>query len=388
MKFSCTQENLHNGLSIVSNIATRSANLPILNNILFNVQDGKIDLAVTNLEIGVNYFIRGKIEKEGSYTLPARILSDYIGLLPKEKIDLELKDSTLFINSSGSKTKIRGIDPSEFPLIPQIKRENPYFCDIDELVVALQQVLFAVSTDINKPVLCGVYFQFDPEIKKITIVGTDSYRLGEKIISLKEKEGSSSQKLNVLAPSRTISELLRILNNLKKNVQLNEEGEQDSGDLAIYLSENQILFHYDNFDLISRVLEGQYPDYRLIMPENLRTEAVVHTHELINAVKTSSLFARAGVYDIVMALKGNKIIISSVNSQLGENISQIQTHVKGEENSVILNYKYLLDGLNNINSPEVRIEISDNNVPCIFRPVVKDAQDTRDYLYVIMPIRQ
>ncbi|HLD82141.1 MAG TPA: DNA polymerase III subunit beta [Patescibacteria group bacterium] len=387
MKFSCTQENLNNGLSIVSNIATRNSNLPILNNILFKVKDGKIDLSVTNLEVGVNYFIRGKIETEGSYTLPARVLSDYISLLPHEKIDLELKENHLSVKSSSSKTKIKGIDSSEFPLIPQIKKEEPYSCDINAFIVALQQVSFACSNNETRPEISGIYMYVNPKEKSLTLVATDSYRLSEKTIKI-ESYDTKKEAMSVIIPSRTVSELARILNNLKKSSILHHESDAVPENLEIYIAENQILFHYDNLDLISRLIEGQYPDYRQIIPGNFKTEAFVNTQELINVVKTSSLFARAGIYDVVLSFKKDKITVSSVNSQLGENVSDIMTKVTGQENSVILNYRYLLDGLLNIQSPEIKIEVTDSNVPCVLRPVLKNEKDEPDYLYLIMPIRQ
>ena len=387
MKFSCTQENLNNGLSIVSNIATRNSNLPILNNILFKVKDGKIDLSVTNLEVGVNYFIRGKIETEGSYTLPARVLSDYISLLPHEKIDLELKENHLSVKSSSSKTKIKGIDSSEFPLIPQIKKEEPYSCDINAFIVALQQVSFACSNNETRPEISGIYMYVNPKEKSLTLVATDSYRLSEKTIKI-ESYDTKKEAMSVIIPSRTVSELARILNNLKKSSILHHESDAVPENLEIYIAENQILFHYDNLDLISRLIEGQYPDYRQIIPGNFKTEAFVNTQELINVVKTSSLFARAGIYDVVLSFKKDKITVSSVNSQLGENVSDIMTKVTGQENSVILNYRYLLDGLLNIQSPEIKIEVTDRNVPCVLRPVLKNEKDEPDYLYLIMPIRQ
>ncbi len=387
MKFSCTQENLQNGLSLVSNIAGKNSTLPILNNVLFKVSDGRIDLSVTNLEVGVNYSIRGKVEQEGSFTLPAKILTDYVSLLPKEKIDLELKESEIFVQSSTSKTKIKGMDASEFPLIPQIQKKSPIWCDLHLFISALEQVLFAVSTNDARPEISGIYFHKNAGESTAILAATDSYRLAEKKIPLKFGDGvNQEQELALIIPARTSNELLRILTNFSRSSHLTDDSVDNK--ISLYLSENQIMFNFENLDLVSRLIEGSFPDYQQIIPSSFKTQAVIPVSELINAVKTSSLFARAGIFDIVLELTHDGAKVSSVNSQIGENTSLLPCVVTGPENKVILNYRYLLDGLLNLQADEVIMELSDANVPCVLRPSLKQAEQVRDYFYLIMPIRQ
>ena len=172
----------------------------------------------------------------------------------------------------------------------------------------------------------------------------------------------------------------RILGILKDDVSL-EEVEN----MEIYLSDNQIMFSYNNVDLISRLIEGQYPDYTQIIPSNYKTKTLIEVKDLIKGVKTSSLFTKSGINDVKIELSptDNEVIITSSSAQTGENISKIEAIIEGEINNIVLNYRYLLDGLQNISSSKVILEINDNNSPCVIKP-----ESIKDYIYIIMPIKQ
>jgi len=376
MKLSCTQENLNQGVFIVSHIASKNTNLPILSNILLQAKDGNLKLSTTNLEIGVSCNIRGKIEEEGDFTVQSKIFADYINLLPKEKVDLELKDQNLDIHCNNYQTKIKGVPAVDFPLIPEIKKDNPIICNISNLKQALGQVVFAVSNSNTRPEISGVYFKINNE--ELILAATDSYRLAEKKIKL--KQGINTEN-SIIVPAKTIQELLRILGGLKRG-----EGEIDEDEIIeIYLGENQILFIYNNVELISRLIEGQYPDYGQIIPKEFKTDALVRISDLSNAVKSASLFARSGIYDVTVKLhpEAKQIEVSSVNNQLGENKTNIISNITGDENSTVLNYRYLLDGLSNLGSEEAKISLIDSESPCLLSPA-----NDESYLYIIMPIKQ
>jgi len=371
MKIICLQENLNKGLSIVSHLASGNITLPILNNILLKIEKGVLTLTSTNLEIGIQTQIRGKVEKEGSFTVPAQILSNYINLLPKEQISLELVENELIIKSKNSKTKIKGISTEEFPLIPKIEKRDGYKVKINDFKQALQQVIFAAYQEESRPEISGILFNFNyPQSGKITLVATDSYRLAEKSLDLKEY--SKKENVKIIVPKNTIQELLRILT-----------PEEDA--LEIYLSENQILFYYNETELISRLISGQYPDYQQIIPQNYKTKTIINIENFIKIVKGASLFSQSGINDVNLEIlpKENKIIISSLNNQLGEYKSEVEGEIEGEENKIVFNYRYLLDGLLNINDNEVGLEIINDASPGILRP----AED-KSYLYLIMPIKQ
>ena len=376
MKISCTQENLNQGLSVVSHIASKSTNLPILSNVLIKVEDKLINFSATNLEIGITISIRGKIETDGDFSVNARLLSDYISLLPKERIDIDLEDDNLNIKCLKQKTKIKGQSATDFPLIPIIKKENPRIINAQVFKQAISEVIFAVSTSETRPEISGVFVKFTNN--EIILAATDSYRLTEK--KLKINNSSDKEDVSLIIPVKTLQELLRILGIFRDNISL-----EDVENLEIYLSNNQIMFSYNGVDLISRLIEGQYPDYTQIIPTVNKNQIKVNTANLIKAVKTSSLFTKTGIYDIKLDFntEAKEIVISSSSSQTGENISSVEADISGETTNIVLNYRYLLDGLQNINSENVLIELNNNNNPLVVKSDVSE-----DYVYIIMPIKQ
>lgn len=367
MKFTCTQENLAKGLSIVNHLAGKNTTLPILNNVLLKVENGVLELSTTNLEVGVKCQVRGKIEKEGEFTVQARLLSDYVNLLPSEPVNLELKDSEIHVSCQNFETKIKGMTAEDFPLIGSIKSKGSATMEIEEFRQSLSQVLFAVALDETRPEISGVYFQFGKD--GLTLAATDSFRLAERVTKL--KEGKDEAKF--IVPYRTLQELNRILGDSTENEEM-----------TISWSDNQVSFQFDGIDLISRLIEGQYPDYRQIIPENFKTELVIDTKECIQLVKSASLFCRAGINDVhfVVDTKKNQLEVKAANSQLGENKGAISSEASGEANDIVFNYRYVLDGLNNANTSQVRIKLIDKHNPGLFLP-----EGETGYTYIIMPIK-
>lgn len=378
MKLSSLQENLKQGISITSHIAGKNINLPILNNILISAKEGKIKFIATNLEIGIITTVRGKIEKEGMFTVDAKVFSDYLSLLPNEKINIEQKENKLFVELAKNKTKIAGLPAEEFPLIPEIKKEQYYSAKAEDFKKALSQVVFAVSGSETRIELSGVLFNF--EDSKLTMAATDSYRLVEKEIKIETNQNNDSNK-RIIIPAKTLQEVIRILGLIKEE----EEGEKETSEIKFYLSDNQVLFVVGVTEIVSRLIEGQYPDYKQIIPATSKTRAVINKNELIRAVKIASLFSKASINDVNLDFPKNKnqIIISSASGQVGENITELDARVDGEDNGAVINHRYLLDGLNNMEGEEIKIEVIDNNTPCLIRAEKEDG-----YLYIIMPIKQ
>jgi len=383
MQFISLQENLKHGIFVVSHIAGKNINLPILNNILIKAEKGNVQLITTNLEIGIVNTIRGKIDKEGSFTVDAKILSDYVGLLPNKKVNIEQKETELLINCGNYKTKIKGQSAEDYPLIPEVDKKTYYSAKISEFRQALNQVVFAVSVSESRLELSGVLFSFNND--NLTLAATDSYRLAEKKIKIKTNSNdaseSSAQGKKIIVPARTLQELVRILS----AGEMGEEVGKESEEIKFYLSDNQILFTYGSTELVSRLIEGQYPDYEQIIPTNVKTNIEIERAELVRAVKVASLFSKTGINDINLDFPAdkNKVIVSAVSGQTGENITELDAKVKGKDNSIVVNYRYLLDGLNNLNSEMIKIEVIDSNTPCILRP-----EKDEGYLYIIMPIKQ
>lgn len=386
MKITCTQENLNQGLNIVSHIATKNTTLPILNNVLVKAEKGVINLITTNLEIGINYQLRGKVVKEGSYTINSKLINDYVNLLANQNFDLELKNDQLNIKTEKQEANIKGNSPEEFPLIPQVDKKNPYICKINQLLKAFSQILFAVSVAETRPEISGVYFNFNEGT--LTLAATDSYRLAERQVPLLEK---SKQAKEVIIPAKTTQELYRILSNYSNGLDLEDNNEANK--IEIYFEDNQVLFVFDNVEIVSRIIEGQYPNYKQIIPTTYKTKAIVEVNDLIKAAKTAALFSRTGIFDINLELTTKGLRVSSTNNQLGENNSEVESTVEGDENKIIINYRYLLDGLQNMDSTQVIFEMNDPANPCVLKPAEslpegKEPIAGQDYLYIIMPIKQ
>lgn len=385
MKLSCLQENFNKGLMISSHIASKNANLPILSNILLKAENKIIKLITTNLEIGITCVLRGKVEEEGVITLEAKLLTDYVSLLPNERIDIKLKDQNIELKCKNFETKIRTAPADEFPLLPQVEKNTPYNCKISDFKKALSQVIFAVASNEIRPEISGVLFNFTVEngTGKLILAATDSYRLAEKTVlsvDIPEEKAGSSQ--SVIVPVKTLQEIQRILSILKET---NEGNAPDT--LSIYISENQILFSCQDVEVISRIIEGQYPDYKQIVPTSSKTQVTINKNDLIKTVKIASLFAKSGINDVSLNFSAKngvgEFTVFAASNKLGENISKLETKFSGEKNSIVLNYRYLLDGLQNIDSEEVILEVNDSNSPCLIRPA-----EGNDYFYLVMPIKQ
>jgi DNA polymerase-3 subunit beta len=382
MKLSCTQENLNQVLSTVSHIAAKNANLPILSNILIKAENKNLVISATNLEIGVTASVRSKIEDDGEFSIDARLFSNYISLLPKDRVDISLNGDEMNITCQKQKTKIKGQSGSDFPLIPKIEKETPYIVSANSFKEAIYNVLFAVSNSEIRPEISGVFVGFLKD--NLVLAATDSYRLAERKISYiennKAKNNDQYLEEKVIVPAKTLQEVSRILSSFK-----DESGIDVNDVIEIYLGESQIMFSYNGIELVSRLIEGQYPEYNQIIPNTLLSKIKINTTDLVKAVKTSSLFAKNGIFDVKMDFKTSpdQLIITSSSSQTGENVSSLDMEKTGQGEEVVLNYKYLLDGLQNSGSSYVYFEIGDSNSPLVMKPDIEI-----DYLYIIMPIRQ
>lgn len=377
MKITVIQKNFKQGVFVTSSITGKNTNLPILNNLMLSAQDGMIKLLATDLEIGVSVQIRGKIEEDGVITADAKLLSNYINLLANKKIDLVVaEDNNIVLECENYKTKIKGESSDDYPLIPELDKENYYSVKISDLKKAISSVIFAVMFNENRLALSGVLFDFSEG--KLTLAGTDSYRLTERVIDAVTNITNSESAKKVIVPIKTLQELLRIVSgDYSDNKEVDE--------VRVYLNDNQIAFSFDVVEIVSRFIDEQYPDYQQIVPTEFKTTCVVDRHELIRAVKASALFAKSGINDVNLefSASNNSLVVSAVSGQSGENITNLESKIEGEDNVTVLNFKYLVDGLNNIDSDLVKIQIIDGSTPCMIRPL-----DDSAYYYIIMPIKK
>jgi DNA polymerase-3 subunit beta len=362
MKIECTQDNLRKGLSLVSKMIGTKTTLPVLANVLLKTENGRLKLSATNLEIGISTFIGGKVSQEGAITLPARLLSDFMATNTDKNITLNVKDEEATITSSHYTASIKGIVASEFPTIPEISREVELEISAPELREAILKTAFAAATEETRPILAGILMR----VKKgaLHLVATDSFRLAERKIILSNK---NIKELDVVVPARTMVEVARLL----------EEG----GEVVnIRVGDNQIAFSFDETYLVSRIVEGAYPDYEQIIPKTSEIKAVAPREELANAIKMSNLFARDAAGHI--KIRPQKIELLASSPQLGENKSVVNGAVTGGELDIAFNARYILDALQVIPYEKVELGFIGKLNPCVLR-----APLDKNYLYIIMPLR-
>lgn len=371
MKFSCTKENIAKALMLVSGVAGKNINLPILNNVLIKADLQKVEVVATNLEMATVVNIRAITEVAGAFTVPAKTLADFINLLGEEKISFELKENELLVNCGKSSTKIKGSPAEDFPVIPAVDEGVGYVIEAREFKRGLGQVIPATAKNDIRPELSGVYLGFNVETKRLIMAATDSYRLAEKKVTLAQGE----EEKKVIVPGRTAQEITRIL-----SLEDNLENEKNA---RILVGEGQLALHYGNVQMVSRLIEGQYPDYRQIIPKEFKAEAEIETEKLIKEIKAAGLFSTTGINAVHLTLKPNEGVgVTSTSTQTGDYDSELEGEVKGEEVSVLLNHRYLLDGLNNIESERVNLKVINADSPCEITP------QEEGYLYIVMPIRQ
>ncbi|MDP3057555.1 MAG: DNA polymerase III subunit beta [bacterium] len=374
MEFICTQENLNKALLAVEKIITKNTTLPILSNVLLETDNGRLKISATNLEIGVSYRIGAKIEKEGSITIPARVLSSYIAKLPNKKIKFKTgENNVLNVFLDEITTNVKGMDAREFPIIPKLNEKPVGEVKNVDFKNALLSTIMASAVSEVRPELSGIYLFFDFSKKILTIVATDSHRLAEKIIPLAKGDFEQGENVSVILPKNTAQELIRVLDN--------------AAITEITLSANQILFSMDGISLISRLIDSKYPDYKQIIPQAFETEITLETKPLINLIRIAGLFSDTQLMNVSFKtnIAESLVIIKSESEQIGSNEAkikaQIKTKEKNEDIEIVFNHKQLLEGLSVIFDEKVILGINNGSAPAVLKP--EDAKS--NYLYVIMP---
>ncbi|MGD8623421.1 MAG: DNA polymerase III subunit beta [Anaerolineae bacterium] len=376
MKISCLQENLARGLATVGRaVATRST-LPVLSNILLQSDEGRLRLAATNLEIGVNCWIGARVEEEGCITVPARLLTEFVNSLPPGQIEMELTERTQTLNLKCARyeANIKGIDANEFPDVPtadSLDGQNNLHLDAEAFRRMIEQAVFAAATDESRPILTGVLAKFHQG--GLTMAAADGFRLA---VTSAEVGVDLDETSDIIIPARALSELNRISGDEEKEIEL-----------MITPGRNQILFHLSNTDLVSQLIEGNFPDYNQIVPKAHSTRTIVATEELLKAVKVAFLFARDAAniirFQIVPGseLTPGQIIITGTSAELGDNVGEIDATIEGNEIEIAFNARYMIDALSVVGTAEVALETSTPSSPGVLRPVGGD-----DFLCVVMPM--
>ncbi|MBU1032620.1 MAG: DNA polymerase III subunit beta [Patescibacteria group bacterium] len=378
MNFACTQENLVQGLNMVSHVTGKNVNLPVLGNVLLKTENGNLRLSTTNLELAVSCVIRGKVQAEGEYSVPAKLLLDYVSLLPTGKIELELKEEGLEVRSNDQETIIKGLAASEFPLLPKLTKNTNFQLGAEELKRALNQVTFASSSSESRPELTGVACFFNQEGNESVVIfaATDSYRLAEKKLGIKGQAGSLYK---AIVPARSMLEIARITSSYKDDIS-------GPGDVSWGFSDNQLVISYGNVELVTRLIEGSFPPYNEIIPQSFKSEVILPRVELSKAVRAASLFSRQGLFDIHIDLDPDQgtCTVASADQGTGKTKTIIKCDVQGIKNNVTLNFRYLNDGLSSIQTDTIKLAMIDEGSPVLILPEPMEEK----YRYLVMPIRQ
>jgi DNA polymerase-3 subunit beta len=373
VKVSCLQENLAKGLSIVGRaVATRST-LPVLSNVMLATDGARLKLSATNLEIGIVCWIGAKVEEDGSITVPARLLTDFVSSLPPERIDMELtvRTQTLNLKCARFEANIKGIDAQEFPLIPTVGEDSKISLDPSMLRQMIDQVILAAATDESRPILTGVLAKFQGE--QLTLAAADGFRLSVRTAHLSEPV---SEPITVIVPARALAELSRI----------SAEQEQPI-EVTITPARNQALFHMANADLVSQLIEGNFPDYNQIIPKSYSTRTVVSTSDFLKAAKTANIFARdaANIVRLEIVPGGElapgRVTLTATSAEVGDNVGEFDAVIEGEEMEIAFNAKYLIDVLSVVDAAQVELETTTTSSPGVIKPV-----GSEDFTHVIMPM--
>ncbi|MFC1599668.1 DNA polymerase III subunit beta [Patescibacteria group bacterium] len=366
MKLFCDQKDLSYALNIVNKAISPNNTLPVLNNIMLKAENKKLHLSATNLELAISLFVDADVRNEGSITIPARLLTNYVSLLKDDKVEISLQEGlSLLLKTKESETKIKGINSDEFPLIPKIENPKVIKVSSEDLEKAISRTVFAVSQNPAKPVLSGVNFIVEKDLLKV--VATDSYRLAEQKIKLSERAEFDIQSI---VPARTVQELGKILAKEDKDVELE-------------FSDSQILFRIGDIQLTSRLIEGAFPAYEKIFPKTNKTKIEFNTNDLINTVKRVSLFARENNNNIKLAVTNDgKMTLSTDETKVGEEKAELDVVIEGENNKIALNSQYLADVLSFLDIERAHVELNDKLSPAAIKPCKDD-----DYVYIIMPLK-
>ena len=363
------QENLARGLQVVSRAVSARNTLPVLANVLLKTEDAGLKLTATNLEIGVTYWVPGKIDVDGATTVPARLLTDLVNSLPAgDRVDLELQGTaTLRIRSGRFESHLKGIDADDFPAIPTAGERPTTRVSQKVLRQALQETAFAAASDEARPILTGVLARFEGD--RLTLAAADNYRIAVKTIPLLDAVEDTS----VVIPARSLNELIRVLSDT-----------DDPVDIVLSGPRNQILFHLDGIDLVSRLIDGAFPNYQTVLPQTHSTRAILDREELLKAVRLAALIASssANIVKLQVGVDGEPGLTVTANAEVGDNQGGVEAEVEGDGTTIAFNARYLTDVLTNVDADQFALELNGPLSPGVFRPLGDD-----QYVHVVMPVR-
>jgi DNA polymerase-3 subunit beta len=376
MRVSVLQENFHRGLSIVSRAVQSRAPLPILANVLMTTDDARLQLSATNLELGITVWIGAKIDEPGSITLPARTLQDLVSTLPPERVDMDLdvRTLTLHLQCGAKSANIKGMDASEFPLIPEFDAEQAVAVPAKVFKEMIDQVVFSAAREDNRPILTGVLMRFDGDV--LTLAAADGFRLSVRTTELEIGVGDYDIE-PLIVPARALQEVGRIISD-----------EDDEVLIAMPNGRGQVMFSLTNVVIVSQLIEGNFPDYEAIIPRQRDTTILAYTADLLAACRSSEVFAKdsANTARVLVDPSGSpnvpgRVIVAGRSQEKGDAEAPLDATVDGNAMEIAFNIRYLIEVLSVIKEEQVLLETSGPTAPGVVRPAGRE-----DFIHVIMPM--
>jgi DNA polymerase-3 subunit beta len=373
MKFKINQDHFSNGLQQVLNVVASRSTMPILSNVLIEAEEGHISLTTTNLDLGIRCRIKAEVTDTGSITLPVRKLATIVKELPVNEVFLETSEKNQArITSGGSLFKIMGISSEEFPPLPTFENRKVFELSQDEIVNMLKSVSYAQSTDENRYILNGVYFNFADE--KLTLVATDGRRLGLTGLDLEVSEENTG---SLILPAKTVAELERLMGKGEKvNIAFNDRqaafeiGLDEAGDSGLV----------DHLYLVSKIVEGNYPNYRQVIPKETEHRVKIERELMLECVHRAALVTSDKSNSVKIKVSKNLLEISGQSSEYGESHESMAIAYDGPEVQVAFNPQFLMEPLKALNKDEVFFEFKDELSPGLFKTL-------DNFICVIMPLR-
>ncbi len=371
MKVTCLQENLARGLQIVGRGVSTRGTLPILGNVLLRTESGRLKLTATNLEVGINCWVPAKVDDEGAITVPAKLFTDFVNSLSPGPIELSLnvRTKTVHIKSGPYEANVKGLDAEEFPVIAALPDKPTTRMAQSVLRRMIGEVAFVATTDDSRPVLTGVLTTFAGDL--VTLAAADPYRLSVRHAKLLDRVDPSTE---VIIPAKSLFEVARIVDDSDTPVEI-----------TVTANKSQVIFHTDEADLVSRVIEGQFPNYRQVIPTTHATRVVTQREELLKATRLASYFARDAANIVrfqVDPANDAPLVVSATAPEVGDNTGKVDASVEGQATTIAFNARFVADALGSLTAPEVALELGGPLAPGVVKIVGDES-----YLHVVMPLR-
>ena len=373
MEFKISREEFLKGLQKVQGIVDTKGAMPILSNILIKTQLEGVDIFATDLDIGIKGSYEATIITEGSATINGRKLHEIVKELPDEEIHLKSDSETNWINITCKKStfKVACLPPDEYPAFPAYKEEQDLVIQIDLLKEMLRKTNFAISTDETRYTLSGVLFE--SEGKNISMVGTDGHRLA---FIKKENGFDKKEKVEIIIPKKAQAELLKIL-------ETGDSGQNnEKKTISISIEKNHAAFKVDKMILVTRLIDGRFPNYCQVIPEDNNNNVVINCELFLHALRRVAILADEKSKMVKFGVQKNLMTLVSDNSELGEAREEIDVEYKGKAITIGLNAKYVMDILNVINTKKINFKLKDAESSCLITPA-----DNENYRCIVMPMR-